>query len=254
MTLPVNTAIQIESRQPSAAEILAYAASRRDKWFSPQRAPVKRAEHVEAVTTRVYMTAPAERVWTVQYDAHVKDWREHLRIAHEQPVDFIKRRCAELGVAYEDVVGKTRKHDIIVPRHRLIAEVREQYSHLSLPHIGRLFGGRDHTSILFAIKKMEGYRPSRHRHHVHRERIIALHRAGFRQKDIAERAGCAASAVSRVLDEAFPNRSKKPKLSDHASEVEALFRAGKIYAEIAFIIGFDPSAVSKFIKLRGWRR
>lgn len=249
--LPANTAFELRESD-LIPKVDGHAL--RKRLFQPRGEPRTRKETSEGIITRVYMTAPVERVWTVQQDSHVKNWREHLRVTHERPVDFIKRRCSELGVAYDEVVGKTRKHDIILPRHRLIAEVHQQYSHLSLPHIGRLFGGRDHTSILFAVKKMEGYKPSRHRHHVHRERIIALHRAGFRQKDIAERAGCAASAVSRVLDEAFPNRKKKPKLSDHAREVEALFRAGKIYAEIAFIVGFDPSAVSKFIKLRGWKR
>jgi hypothetical protein len=50
MTLPQATQLQIESRQPTAAEILAYAASRQNKWFSPRPAP-RKSEAAEAVKT-----------------------------------------------------------------------------------------------------------------------------------------------------------------------------------------------------------
>ncbi|MDT6940764.1 helix-turn-helix domain-containing protein [Brucella pseudogrignonensis] len=58
------------------------------------------------------------------------------------------------SVTYEDIIGKRRTHDIIPLRHTAIANAVAIRQDLSLPTIGRLFGGRDHTTILHAAQKM----------------------------------------------------------------------------------------------------
>ena len=153
MTLPQATSIQIQSRDPSPAEMRAYAASRSNKWFSPPARPVKRAEPVEAVVTRICLpTRSAPVVKLMQHDAHVRAWRAHLRLRAELPMDFVKRRCEDFGVRFHDIIGPSRKRHLIEPRHRIMADVKEQYPLLSLPHIGRMFN-RDHSVIYFALKK-----------------------------------------------------------------------------------------------------
>nr|WP_245297488.1 helix-turn-helix domain-containing protein [Rhizobium lusitanum] len=57
-------------------------------------------------------------------------------------------------MAYSKVVGGRVLHEIVAVRHQLIWEIYDKFP-LSLPQIGRMFGGRDHTSILYAVRKVE---------------------------------------------------------------------------------------------------
>ncbi|MBX5206708.1 chromosomal replication initiator DnaA [Rhizobium sp. NZLR11] len=57
------------------------------------------------------------------------------------------------GVTWEDVKGIRRTRHLVVPRHACMKAVYEERKDLSLPALGRIFGGRDHTTILNAVKK-----------------------------------------------------------------------------------------------------
>ncbi len=150
MTLPSATALQIESRQPTTAEILAYAASRTNKWFSPQREAPKQIEPVEHPSAPVRITAPPKRLWTVQHDSHMAAYYEWKG---NEPLGFLKLRCREMGVNYADIVGPSVKVIHTTPRSALIVEIRLRYPALSLVQIGSLFGDRDHTSIRTCLIK-----------------------------------------------------------------------------------------------------
>ena len=49
--------------------------------------------------------------------------------------------------------SKNRARQISIPRQISMYLCRE-YTKLSLPDIGRQFGGKDHTTVIFAHKKM----------------------------------------------------------------------------------------------------
>lgn len=57
------------------------------------------------------------------------------------------------GITWEDVKGIRRTRDLIAPRHACMRAVYNERKDLSLPRIGRIFGGRDHTTILHAVHK-----------------------------------------------------------------------------------------------------
>lgn len=57
-------------------------------------------------------------------------------------------------VSYAQVIGASRSIPIVEARHTCVYAVHRARSDLSLPQIGKLFGGRDHTSILHCIRKM----------------------------------------------------------------------------------------------------
>lgn len=59
------------------------------------------------------------------------------------------------GVSYAQVIGPSRSAQIVEARHTCVYSVHKARPDLSLPQIGKLFGGRDHTSILHCIRKME---------------------------------------------------------------------------------------------------
>ena len=56
------------------------------------------------------------------------------------------------GVALDDLIGPDRSHPLTAIRQDAYAHVRS-VTKLSLPQIGRLFGGRDHTTIMHGIDR-----------------------------------------------------------------------------------------------------
>lgn len=63
--------------------------------------------------------------------------------------------CAHaFGVNEKDIVSPRRDAPSVQARHVAIYLAR-QMTPLSLPAIGRLFGGRDHTTILHAVRRVD---------------------------------------------------------------------------------------------------
>lgn len=58
------------------------------------------------------------------------------------------------SITLNDLVGPTRKREITIPRQVAVYLTREMTG-MSLPQIGTVFGGRDHTTILHSCKVME---------------------------------------------------------------------------------------------------
>ena len=73
----------------------------------------------------------------------------------ERPELTVERVSAELGVTVGDILSRTRLRHVAHAR-AVVAWVLRQHE-LSFPAIGRLLG-RDHTSIMTAVRKIEGER------------------------------------------------------------------------------------------------
>ena len=58
------------------------------------------------------------------------------------------------SVSLDELVGATRKREITVPRQIAIYLTREMTG-MSLPQIGNVFGGRDHTTVMHSCKTVE---------------------------------------------------------------------------------------------------
>lgn len=58
------------------------------------------------------------------------------------------------GVCVSDMLAHRRTVDIVMPRH-VAMYLTKKLTHRSLPEIGRLFGRRDHTTVLHACRKVE---------------------------------------------------------------------------------------------------
>jgi hypothetical protein len=65
--------------------------------------------------------------------------------------EILRFVAGERGVGVRDITSTARFAHLIEPRFLAIYLARE-ITKLSLPHLGRRFGGRDHTSILHAIR------------------------------------------------------------------------------------------------------
>lgn len=62
------------------------------------------------------------------------------------------------GITFEDLISVRRTKCLIEPRHKAMTAVHEGRPDLSFPVIGRIFGGRDHTTVLSAVRKIQANR------------------------------------------------------------------------------------------------
>lgn len=69
--------------------------------------------------------------------------------------DIAAEVAALYALTLADLFGPARAKAISHPRQHAMWEVRRRAPHLSLPQIGRLFGGRDHTTVLHGIRAHE---------------------------------------------------------------------------------------------------
>ncbi|MGH6978841.1 MAG: helix-turn-helix domain-containing protein [Brevundimonas sp.] len=58
------------------------------------------------------------------------------------------------GLRAADLISPARDRHIAYPRHEAMSVVKERWG-LSFPKIGALFGGRDHTTVLYGIQSHE---------------------------------------------------------------------------------------------------
>ena len=254
--MTVHTALDIRpAYEPkSYAEIIAADRERKRKWLAAaQKRPVARVAAMEHQPERNEPEAPMERIWPRQHDSHMAayyEWRTN------EPLGWLKLRCRELDIAYDEIIGERRFVALVAKRKQLIREVKARFPAMSLPSIGRLFGGRDHTTILASLRGTGLYDPREvSRDTTERNsRIVALYNSGFKISEIAKRVKCANKVVSFVLRDRLPERKKLRKMADHADVIREAFDEGATYAEIAHRTEFDPSAISKFIKRMGWKR
>ena len=70
-------------------------------------------------------------------------------------MENIKRIVAEYyKIKVADLLSKRRNRSVARPRQVAMALAKELTNH-SLPEIGDGFGGRDHTTVMHAVKKIE---------------------------------------------------------------------------------------------------
>jgi chromosomal replication initiator protein len=81
----------------------------------------------------------------------------HAPAARATPVELIQSRVAEeFGVSQTELVGSTRAAGPLRARQVAILLTRE-LTDLSLPQIGRLYGGRDHSTVLNSLRRAEAW-------------------------------------------------------------------------------------------------
>lgn len=122
-----------------------------------------RLERLGVATYRAeYSPPPAPP--EAEYLAHDAGWETmwhydlvltRARPPKEVSVKNIQQVVAEhYKVDVKDILAHRRTSDIVLPRH-VAMYLTKKLTHRSLPEIGRMFGRRDHTTVLFAIRKIE---------------------------------------------------------------------------------------------------
>jgi chromosomal replication initiation ATPase DnaA len=168
--------IQISDRTfTSAAEQLSHAAAVRKRLLFGKKKPAFEAAPAVDQQPIMAQQIPMWQRRETSFDAHVQLFNHVRKIQSfstastvkfmqgewgEPPRKTMKEIVEEVlvkfpGVTLSDVRGRRRVRSINVPRQLAIYEVHRQRNDLSTPAIGRWFGGRDHTTILHAIWKMD---------------------------------------------------------------------------------------------------
>lgn len=63
--------------------------------------------------------------------------------------------CEHYKIGLIDLISERRAKTLVLPRH-VAMYLAKNLTMRSLPEIGRLFGGRDHTTVLHAVRKIDG--------------------------------------------------------------------------------------------------
>ena len=79
------------------------------------------------------------------------DQRRHKQITSELIMQTV---TDYYGLSTDDLTGTTRRREITGPRQIAMYLTRE-LTGMSLPQIGNVFGGRDHTTVLHSCKTVE---------------------------------------------------------------------------------------------------
>lgn len=70
------------------------------------------------------------------------------------PEEILKAVAEHYNLGLEEIRGAGRRKEVVIPRQVAMYLIREMI-HASLPEIGQFFGGRDHTTVLYAIQKIQ---------------------------------------------------------------------------------------------------
>jgi chromosomal replication initiator protein len=70
-------------------------------------------------------------------------------------IEHIQRKASEFfGVKLGDMRAKNRTKAVAFPR-QIAMYLARQLTHASLAEVGRAFGGKDHTTVLHAVEKIQ---------------------------------------------------------------------------------------------------
>jgi hypothetical protein len=94
--------------------------------------------------------ATHERAWEIEL-LQCGDYERPTRTPTIREVQDVV--CKHYGVSRADMLSARRTQDMVFPRHVAIYLCRTLTPH-ALPKIGRQFGGRDHTTILHAFRRV----------------------------------------------------------------------------------------------------
>jgi chromosomal replication initiator protein len=70
------------------------------------------------------------------------------------PVEIMNAVAAYYKISVDELTGKSRQQAIANARQIAMYLCREMTT-LSLPKVGQLFGGKDHTTVMYAFRKVE---------------------------------------------------------------------------------------------------
>lgn len=146
-TAKAKIALPVEAPKPRPLVDLRYHVDLYHRHLEAMRNSFSLSGSFEASPATEYR--PYQPEITFEFDRSKRSMKEiAMEVLREFP-----------GVTFNDLIGKQRRRIYVIPRqiamHRIITERRD----ISYPMVGRFFGGRDHTTVLHSVRKIEGMTP-----------------------------------------------------------------------------------------------
>lgn len=108
---------------------------------------------IQPMLVRTYVRNPEPDWWHCMWFADLIAARDP-RAPAPLTIDAIQRFiCNSFGLTKVLINSERRTHDIVIPR-QIAMYLCKELTTRSLPEIGRRFGGRDHTTVLHAVRKI----------------------------------------------------------------------------------------------------
>jgi chromosomal replication initiator protein len=91
---------------------------------------------------------------TKQYTVRVLKDLTHTADSRLSTKQIIKKVAEYFNIEITDILGKKRSKEIVYPRQVAMYLIKEKLDH-SYPQIGDEFGGKDHTTVMHSVNKIE---------------------------------------------------------------------------------------------------
>jgi chromosomal replication initiator protein len=115
------------------------------------------ARELDGAITRLYaachLTGQPITIETVEHI--IRDLMRGIEPRRIKIEDILRVVSKHFGVSRSDILSQRRHRSIVWPR-QIGMYLAKTLTQRSLPEIGRRFGGRDHTTVLHAIRKIDG--------------------------------------------------------------------------------------------------
>ena len=69
------------------------------------------------------------------------------------PDEIVQRVADTYGISMDSMTGRDRSRRVALPRQIAMYLLREE-ANISLPQIGEVLGGRDHTTVMYGCEKI----------------------------------------------------------------------------------------------------
>ncbi len=114
------------------------------------------ARELEGAVNRLYAVSLVERkpITIAQAEHIIRDLMRGLEPKRIKIEDILRTVSKHFGVSRADILSQRRHRSIVWPR-QIGMYLAKKLTGRSLPEIGRRFGGRDHTTVLHAIRKID---------------------------------------------------------------------------------------------------
>ena len=112
---------------------------------------------LEGAVTRLYATWQYMRtpITLDMVETIIRDLISGIEPRRIKIEDILRIISRHFGVSRGDILSQRRHRSVVWPR-QIGMYLAKQMTSRSLPEIGRRFGGRDHTTVLHAIRKIDG--------------------------------------------------------------------------------------------------
>ncbi len=88
------------------------------------------------------------------------DFLRHIRLSEDKkvpeltPERILEVASSHFGLTVRDLIGQSRRKELVFARQAAMALCRSLLG-MSYPALGKLFGGKDHSTVLYSIRKFQ---------------------------------------------------------------------------------------------------